>query len=207
MKMKKAFLTFLIFSLLLIPGCRKDENSSSSDSSGIDILGTSDQTKEAVDLIDSANKDLKRIKEIYKANENGVQLLTEAMNQKDEAKVTQIADDLVTRINEGMNLATKAIDKIEEVQSLNVNDTFKEYLRLKEQALKKQLEAFDLRRQAGVKIVEAYGEKDKLKISLTKAELTEREEKFKVLMSEARDLSTQANKIYKESFQQKSAEN
>lgn len=199
--MKKVFLTFLIFFLLLASSaCRKSE-SSSSDSGSLDILGTSDQTKEAVELIDSANKDLKEIKDIYRENENGIQLLKDAMNEKDTEKVKKIADEMVDKINTGMNLGTEAVTKIEKVQDLNVNDTFKKYLRLKEETLKKQLQAFELRRQAGMKVRDAYGDKNKLKIDLAIAELREKEEEFKLLMADARNLSIEANQLYKESLQ------
>lgn len=198
--MKKAFLTFLIFCFALASACRTSE-SSSSDSGSLDILGTSDQTKEAVELIDSANKDLREIKDIYRENENGIQLLKDAMNEKDTEKVKKIADEMVDKINAGMNLGTEAVTKIEKVQDLNVNDTFKKYLRLKEETLKKQLQAFELRRQAGMKVRDAYGDKNKLKIDLAIAELREKEEEFKLLMADARNLSIEANQLYKDSLQ------
>ena len=199
--MKKEFLTFLILFLLVFPACRKSEISSSSDSDGLQVFGSSEQTQEAIDLITEANGDLQKVKDIYRANENGVQILTDALNQKDTEKIKKVADDLVYRINDGMLLGESAIKKIEKVQSLNVNDTFKEYLQLKESALRKQLEAFEIRRQAGRQLRDAYGEEDKLKIKIAIADLKEKEEKFKDAMEKAREMSLEANQLAKESMQ------
>ncbi|MGI8495075.1 MAG: hypothetical protein ACR2L1_07160 [Pyrinomonadaceae bacterium] len=52
--MKKEFLTFLMLLLLIFSACRKSETSSS-DSDSLQILGGSEQTQEAIDLITEAN--------------------------------------------------------------------------------------------------------------------------------------------------------
>lgn len=203
--MKKSFLLLLVFCLLaFFSACRASRSSSTStpdsDDGGIQIFGNSDQTQEAADLVYAANEDLNKVKKIYKENEHGVQDLTEAINQKDVEKVKQIADDLVYKINDGMNIGTEAVAKIEKAQELKINETFKEYLSLKELALQKQLDAFEFRRQAGIKIRDAYGEKDKLKIDLAKADLVEKEKNFKLYMDQAKEMSMRANQIYKDSL-------
>lgn len=198
--MRKEFLTILILVLLIFPACRKSETSSS-DSDSLQILGGSEQTQEAIDLITEANADLQKVKDIYRANENGVQILTEALGQKDTKKIKDVADDLVYKINDGMLLGEAAIKKIEKVQTLNVNDTFKQYLQLKESSLRKQLDAFEIRRQAGIQLRDAYGADDKMKIKIAIADLKEKEENFKLTMAKARELSIEANQLAKESMQ------
>ena len=63
-------------------------------------------------------------------------------------RVKKIADDVVYLINDGFESAKNAIDKIEQAQEMQINDDYREYLRLKEESLKRELEAFENYRQA-----------------------------------------------------------
>jgi hypothetical protein len=197
--MKRDFLTILFIFLLLSAGCRKSE-STSSDSSILD-LGLSDQTKEAADLVIDANTDLKKIKVMYKDNEASKKELLEAMNNKEIDKVKKIADGLVIEINDGMNLGESAISKIEKAQELKINETFKEYLLLKEQSLRKQLEAFKFRFEAAKFLRDNFGGRDKEEIEKAKATLKEQDENFQKYMEVGKELSVKANKLAKDSMQ------
>ena len=171
------------------------------ESSGIDILGLSDQTQEVADLINDANGDLKKIKIIYKENEALKDELKEAMGSNETEKVKKIADQIVIQINEGMNLGTSAIEKIEKAQEMQTNETFKEYLNLKEQSLRKQLDAFKFRFEAAKFLRDNFGGKDKAEIEKAKATLKEQDENFQKYMEVGRELSLRANKLAKDSMQ------
>jgi hypothetical protein len=115
---------------------------------GFDTLLFSDDTSSAASLVEQANEDLNKIKVMYKKNEVQRDDLIAAISAKDTQKVKDITDDLVYLINDGMALGESAVEKINRAQQLNIDADFKEYLSLKEESLRKQLDAFESRRQA-----------------------------------------------------------
>jgi hypothetical protein len=82
------------------------------------------------------------------------------MSAKDAEKVKKITDDLVYLINDGIALGEGAVEKIVKAQQMNINPDFKEYLSLKEESLRKQLEAFESRRQAVRLLRDSFGTND-----------------------------------------------
>lgn len=201
MRAKVLLIIFLAVSLAAF-ACRKSESSATEPTGGIDILGLSDQTTEAVELINGANAQLRKIKTIYRENNGQVDELKEAMKANDIGTVKKIADGLVIQINDGMNLGEDAISKIERAQEMQINEKFKEYLRLKEQALRKQHDGFRFRFEAAKFLRDKFGGKDKAEIEAAKEQLKEQDDNFQKYMLAARDLSQEANKLYKESLQQ-----
>lgn len=199
--MKRDFLTILFIFLLLVLGCRKSETTTDSNSSS--IFGPADQTEEAFGLVNDANTELKKIKVMYKENEEVKKELLEAMSNKEIDKVKKIADGLVIEINEGMNIGESAISKIEKAQELNINDTFKDYLSLKEQSLRKQLDAFKFRFDTAKYLRDNYGGRDKAEIEKAKATLKEQDENFQKYMQVAKEQTVKANKLYKDTMSQK----
>ncbi|HEY0048163.1 MAG TPA: hypothetical protein VGB68_02680 [Pyrinomonadaceae bacterium] len=189
-------LSLLIF---LFSACQKNNNS---DSSGIDVFGLTDQTAEAGAVIQDANEDLKKIRKMYKENQSRIDELKTAMNDKKIDEVKKIADELVYIINDGFVLGESAISKIEKAEAMNTNDKYKEYLQLKKGSLKKQLDAFEFRRQAAQLLRDAFGNKDKLEIEKAKSEFREKEENFQKYMEIAREMSGEANQLAKETLQQ-----
>jgi len=183
-------LSLLIF---LFSACQKNGSSSSGG------LLSSDDTDEAVSLITEANGDLKKIKAIYKANQGRVEELQAAMSNKEIDTVKKIADDLVFQINDGISLGENAVSKIEKAEALNTNDSFKEYLALKKESLRKQLEAFEFRRQSAQLLRDAFGGKNPQEIEKVKAVFREKEGSFQKLMEEGREQSQEANLLAKES--------
>lgn len=177
--------------LLAFAACKK-----SNTPGGTDFF-SSDETKAAGDIIDKeVNADLKEVKKIYKDNQNRAKDLQDAMSVKDIDKVKAIAHDLVVQINSGIVLGESAISKIEKAQTMNINSTYKEYLGLKRDALRKQLDAFELRRQSAQALEQnATDEEGFKKAALI---LKVNEDKFQELMDEGKDLSQQANQIAKD---------
>lgn len=201
-EIKKGFSSCLFCLSLLIflfSACQKNNNS---DSSGIDVFGLTDQTAEAGAVIQDANEDLKKIRKMYKENQSRIDELKTAMNDKKIDEVKKIADELVYIINDGFVLGESAISKIEKAEAMNTNDKYKEYLQLKKGSLKKQLDAFEFRRQAAQLLRDAFGNKDKPEIEKAKSEFREKEENFQKYMEIAREMSGEANQLAKETLQQ-----
>jgi len=146
----------ILFAALILTGACK----SSSRSEGFDILGPADETAKAAELVQEANKDLTKIKVLYKENEGKRGELKKALETNDSAQVKKISDDVVYIINDGAGFAKSAIEKIEQAQELNANDDYKEYLRPKQEALKRQLDAFENYRQAARSLRDNYDPKN-----------------------------------------------
>jgi predicted RNA binding protein with dsRBD fold (UPF0201 family) len=198
--MKKKLVTILLL-ILAFSACRK--SGSSSNSGSFDIL-SSDQTVEAAKIVESANGDLKKVRAIYKANDKRVgEELMPAMGAKDVIKVKAIATDLVVQINDGIETGKEAVKKIEEAENMDINDTYKEYLRLKREGLEKQIEAFELRRQVAREMSINFSVNDPTKTAKASAEFTAKEAKFRELIQEGKDLSEEANQLYKDSLKKK----
>ena len=193
------FLWFLFFGA----ACQKNNNSDSSGGSGLDVFGLTDQTQEVAQTVAEANQDLKKIREMDKKNQSKVGELKTAMDDKRIDEVKKIAGELVYIINDGFLLGENAISKIEKARELNTNETYKEYLRLKEESLRTQLEAFEYRRQFAQLLRNEFGTKDKFEIDKVKTAFQDKEENFQKKWEIARDLSGQANQLAKDSQQQK----
>lgn len=189
-------LSLLVF---LFSACQKSGNSNSS---SLDVFGLSDQTQEAAAIVEDANNDLKKIRKMYKENQSKIEELKSAMNEKRIEDVKKIADDLVYIINDGFVLGESAIQKIEQAEAMNINDKYKEYLQLKKVSLRKQLDAFEFRRQFAILLRDEFGTKDKFEVEKVKAEFKDREENFQTYMEKAREISGEANQLAKEAMQQ-----
>jgi hypothetical protein len=184
--------TILIVSVLAISACR---SSGRSDSTSI---FSSDETAEAAKVVAAANEDLTKIKVLYKDNEGKREDLKKAMEADNAEQVKKIADEVVYLINDGFDNAQSAIDKIEKAQEMNVNDDYREYLRLKEESLKRELEAFENYRQAARTLRDKYDPKNAAMRNAVKEDFKTRVENYRKLMEEARDYSNHANELAKD---------
>lgn len=168
--------------------------------------GPSDETREAAKLVEEANQDLTRIKKLYNENEGDDetegkrQQLKKALEANDEAQVKKISDDVVYLIKDGMEFAEAAIEKVQRAQDMNINDDYKEYLRLKEMALAKQIEAFEQYRQAARALRDNYDPKNEQLRAKVKVEFDERSDRYRELMEKARDYSSEANELAKDAM-------
>ena len=189
------FITLLLAATTLSGACK---SSGRSDTGG--ILGSSDETEEAAKLVASANEDLTKIKVLYKENEGKREDLKKAIEANDAAQVKKISDDVVYLINDGFDNAKSGIDKIEKAQEMNINDDYREYLRLKEESLKRELEAFENYRQAARTLRDNYDPRNAAQRDKVKADFTTRVENYRKIMEEARDFSSRANEIAKDAI-------
>jgi predicted small lipoprotein YifL len=174
--------------------------------SGCGLFGPRDETAAAAAIVQEANNDLRKIKEIYDENEGDVDKpgkraqLKKALEENNAEQVRKISDDVVYIINDGMDHAKSAIEKIQRAQDMNVNEDYKEYLRLKEMALSKQVEAFEQYRQAARALRDNYDPKNEALRARVKTEFDDRSEKYREQMEKARDYSSQANELAKDAI-------
>lgn len=171
------------------------------------LFGPRDETAQAVKLIESANEDLQEIKKLYETSEGDVdkpgkrEQLKQALEANDAAAVRKIADEVNYLIVDGMNYARSAIEKIQQAQELNINSEYRDYLSLKEMALKKQVDAFEQYRQSARSLRDNYDPQNDAVRAKVKQEFDERTDKYRRLMEEARDFSSQANELAKMAIQ------
>ncbi len=191
-KINIGLLSMAIFAVLFAGSCKS--------SSGFDILGPVDETSEAAKIVADANQDLTKIKILYKENEGKREEIKKAMSEDDAAAVKKIADDVVYIINDGADFGKSAIDKLAKAEDMQINPDYKEYLRLKEEALKKQLAAFDNYRQAARSLRDNYDPKNTQLREKVKVEFKERSENYQKIMESARDLSNRANELAKDAL-------
>ncbi|MBX3281492.1 MAG: hypothetical protein KF756_03345 [Acidobacteria bacterium] len=171
---------------------------SSANSSGSGIFGPADQTAQAADLVAQANQDLQKIKVLYEENEGKRLEIKKAMEANDTETAKRIANEVEKLINDGASFANDAIDKIQKAQEMEINDDYREYLRLKEQSLKLEADAFDNYRQAAKILNENFDPKDTAKRDKVKVEFKDLTDKYLETMERARDYSHRANELAKE---------
>lgn len=173
-------------------------------SSGGPILGETDETAAAAQLIIEANQELTKIKTLYRENEGDGEklgkrrLLKNALEENDKDKVQKVTGEIVQLIDEGTEHGRVAIDKIQQARDMRINSDYQEYLRLKEEALKKQLEAFAKFRQAASSLRSNYDPQNAELRDKVKSIFEEQSNSYREIMEKARDNSSQANELYKE---------
>lgn len=189
----------LIVLIALSSACKR-----SGSTGGIDILGPVDETQEAAKLVASANEDLTKIKVLYDENEDKREQLKAAMEKNDTAAAKKIADDVVYLISDGSSSANDAVVKIQKAQEMDINDDYREYLRLKEESLKLEMQAFEEYRQAARTLRESYDPKNGAIREKVKEEFKTRSDNYRTIMEKARDYSKRANEVAKDALKKQS---
>lgn len=168
----------------------------SADSGGEwDPLNLMDETDKVTELVSKANEDLREIRKIQRANNGKLEELQQAMSARDTPQAQKILDELITAVGDGIALAETANAKIGEATEKKTNDKFNEYLRLKEQALSKQIEAFKFRLQVAKDLREKFGATNSQESEKAKADFVRQEESFQKLWEAAEDLNNRATKL------------
>src|SRR3712207_7002313 len=72
------------------------------------------------------------------------------MNDKNVDETKRILGELVNDIDRGLDKGKSAADKVEQASKLDVDSTYKEYLSVKAQAFRKEIEAWTAMREAAV---------------------------------------------------------
>ena len=193
--MTKSITKLILIALVATAACKSSGRADSPTS-----IFSSDETAEAAKIVASANDDLTKIKVLYKDNENKREDLKKAMETDNAEQVKKIADEVVYLINDGFESAQSAIDKIEKAQEMKVNDDYREYLQLKEESLKRELDAFENYRQAARTLRDNYDPKNAAQRDKVKEDFKNRVENYRKLMEQARDYSNQANELAKDTL-------
>ena len=89
---------------------------------------------------------------------------------------------------------------------MQINDDYREYLRLKEESLKREQEAFENYRQAARTLRDNYDPKNAAMRDKVKEDFKNRVENYRELMEQARDYSNRANEIAKQALQQQQSQ-
>ncbi|MER3632522.1 MAG: hypothetical protein C4325_10490 [Blastocatellia bacterium] len=201
MRFRDLIIAVIILAVVSVfSGCK------SSGGGGGGIFGPKDDMEEAARLVAEANQELRKIKDLYNENEGYQdkpgkrQQLKKALEENNAEQVKKISDDVVYLINDGMDYARAAIEKLQKAQDLNINPDYKEYLRLKEMALTKQVEAFEQYRQAARSLRDNYDPKNDKMRAKVKEEFDQRSDNYRALMEKARDYSSQANEIARDAI-------
>ncbi|MFV0388750.1 MAG: hypothetical protein ACK5NT_08335 [Pyrinomonadaceae bacterium] len=155
----------------------------------------SSDTAEAVKLIAAANQNLCSIRVLYNENNTKVKELEDALKNDDTQKVKALTDDLSLVINDGYVFAESAKDYIAEASQLDINETWREYLKLKESSLDMQIKAFKFRKDSAQLFRDKFGSEDKLQMAQAKQTFKANEENFNKYMKQAEDLNKQADAL------------
>jgi len=201
MKYLRPICLFIVFATIFAAGCK-----SSGGSGGLGILSPSDETAEAANLVAEANKDLTKIKVLYDQNENKREELKTAMEKNDAVAAKKIADEVVYLINDGSAFADSAVEKVQKAQEMQINPDYREYLRLKEESLKRQIAAFEEYRQAARTLRDNYDPKNVAMRDKVKADFKSHSDNYRKIMEEARDYSSRANELAKEAMQRQQSQ-
>ncbi len=187
--MMRTLKIFLLCAALIAGACKAGERGGT--------FFETDETAEAGKIVADANQDLKKIKVLYEQNEGKRQELKDAMEKNDSLKAKQIADDVVYLINDGAALCQSAVDKIQRAESMKINSDYAAYLRLKEESLQLEMDAFEQYRLAARVLRDNYDPKNAVMKEKVKEEFKLRNDNYRVAMEKARDKSNQANEIAK----------
>lgn len=181
--------------------CKKTDKSE-----GIDIFGPSDETAEAAQIVAEANKDLTKIKVLYKQSNGMLEELKNAMKENNSEQVRKISNEVVQLINDGTGSGKDAIEKIKKAQEMKINEEYSRYLSLKEDSLMGQLKAFGNYHQAALSLRDNYDPKNKLLRQKMDEEFKNHSENYRIIMKKARDDSRRANELAKEAQKAQSNE-
>jgi len=200
-----AYLRHLLFSLsvaalLVGAGCNLGSRSSGT---GGEELGSEADREKAFHLIEDANENIKSIKVLYRQNNAKVDDLQAALKAGDQKKVKELSEELLLAMNDGYLFADSIVDKLEQAQGLDINQTWKRYLALKQESIELQIRAFDYRKSTAELFRDKVGSEDQATLKLARDTFKKNEESFKKYMADAEKVSKEADELRKESLRGK----
>ncbi len=149
--------------------------------------------EDANKLVQSAKDDLEEIDKIDQEADEKQDELAKAEKDKNVDEVKRIIGELIKDIDRGLERGNSAADKIEKASKATADEKYKEYLALKAQAFRKEIEAWQAMREAAVIARDNYTAAglpaDK------RTEYVNKVNEFKKLRQDARDLHKKASDI------------
>jgi hypothetical protein len=192
--MKNLVSTILILAAFALACSGSDSGDSSSDG----IFSFGDETGEANQLAAKANENLIKIGKIHRANAKKLDDLQDAMRERDTARTQQILEELINAIEEGLSLGELAYTRVSEAAGKKTNEIFSEYLRLKKEALRKQIDAYEFRLKVARDLRDKFGSNKPEEIERAKSDFAVNQENFQKLWDAAEDLNERANRLARE---------
>lgn len=148
---------------------------------------------EANKLVDSAKDDLDEINKISDDADEKQNELNKADRDKNVDEVKKILGELIEDIDKGTKLGESAADKVDQASKKDVDATYKQYLSLKAQAFRKELDAFKALKEAAIIARDNYTAQglpaDK------RTDYTNKVNEYKKLKGEAKDLHKKASDV------------
>jgi hypothetical protein len=149
--------------------------------------------EDANKLVQKAKDDLDEINKIDEEADEKQDELAKAEKDKNVDEVKKIIGELIGDIDRGLERGNSAADNIEKASNATTDEKYKEYLALKAQAFRKEIDAFKMLREAAVIARDNYTAnglpEDKRKDYRSKVD------GYKKQRSEAKDLHRKADDI------------
>jgi hypothetical protein len=149
--------------------------------------------EDANKLVQSAKEDLDEIDRINEDADAKQDDLNRAEKDKNVDEVKRILGDLIDDIDKGLERGESAAEKIEKASKATDDPQYKDYLALKAQAFRKEIDAFKTLREAAVIARDSYTSnglpEDKRKEYRSKVDA------YKKLKNEGKDLHRKADDI------------
>lgn len=160
----------------------------------------SDETDDAAELVVKANESLRKIKKMFAGSPQALEELEKAIKNKEKAKVKAMSGEFISQIDEGTAIGGEAIDLLDKAERMQISPEFREYLGMKSMSLRKYIDAFAERRKAAEILRDGFDPASAGSADQVIAEFKKREDRFKDLMEDARQLSDDANILAKETM-------
>lgn len=149
---------------------------------------------EANKLVASAKDDLREVYRIDDASDDKVRELDKAEKANDAAGVKSALNDLIADIDKGLERGQSAADKIDQASKLDVEPVYKEYLSLKAQAFRKQIDAYKALREAAVIERDNFGKGGEEEKKAAQ-DFRTKYDSYKKLFAEAKDIHRKADDL------------
>ena len=188
--LKQFLFSMSIAALLVSAGCNLGSRSSGP---GGEEMGSEADREKAFHLIEDANENIKSIKVLYRQNNAKVDDLQAALKAGDQKKVKELSEELLLAMNDGYLFADSIVDKMEQAQALDINQTWIEL----------QIRAFDYRKSTAELFRDKVGSEDQATLKLARDTFKKNEENFKKYMNDAEKVSKEADELRKESMRRR----
>ncbi len=156
--------------------------------------------QEANKLVTQAQEELKEVDRIDSENDSKVSDLNRAEDANNAAEVRRILEEAMKALDEGLQHGENAAQKIEQASKLNIDPVYKEYLQLKAQAFRKQIDAYKRLRDAAQIEHDNFG-KGGAAEQQAKADFRKAWSDYRRMLSEARDLHSKADALARQNPQ------
>ena len=155
---------------------------------------------EANKLVTQAQQELAEVDRIDTENDSKISDLNRAEDENNAADVKRILEESMKALDEGLQHGENAAQKIEQASKLDIDPVYRDYLQLKAQAFRKQIDAYKRLRDAAQIMHDNYGKGGSAETQ-AKADFRKANDDYRKLLNEARDLHRKADAIARQNPQ------